>query len=49
MYVPAAILAAVGLGILIFAALGTEIEERFKRAAIGLCGLIVFIFGVMML
>lgn len=45
---PAAIVAAFGLGVAVYAAMETEIEDRTRRTGIGLCGLLIFAIGVML-
>lgn len=46
MNLPAAILAAFGLGLAMYAAMETEPEERFRRATCGILGIAMLGLGV---
>ena len=46
MNVPAVFFAAFGLGLTIFAAMETEPEDIRRRAAFGIAGLVLLIWGV---
>ena len=46
MHVPAVFLAAFGLGLTIYAAMETEPEDVRRRAAYGILGLLLLLWGV---